>query len=277
MHTSTFLLLQDEGFLMQNCFKTSLTALRACRNEERGPYYGAFFNYTIGLERLLKVLLLMSDWHRNRQFPTDSELKKYGGRSGHDLQKLYESTKSLFQQYGVERESHLVPDDIDYRLLEFLSDFATRNRYFNLDMLTGTKARPDPLGIWDDLLLDVYEKDVPEQKRLPELDENDILVDHVEGNACVKTTGMGSTLQTQSEHNHEQGKMALALAEMCWRLVKLLAPLEALLIAIHERIREEDRRIDGEDTEASVPYMEAFLEDFVCEDRNIILESEDWP
>jgi hypothetical protein len=216
----------------------------------------------------------MSHWHRNRQFPTDSELKKYGGRSGHDVAKLYDSAKNLFQPYGVERKRHLEPDDIDDRLLKFLSDFATGSRYFNLDMLTGTKARPDPLGIWDDLLLDVYEKDVPEQERLPDLDENDILVDHIEGNGCVKSTGMGSMLQTQSEYNHDQEKMALALPEVCWRHVKLLAPFKALLIAIRERIHEEDHKIDGE---ASVPYMEEFLQGFVCEDRSIVLESEDWP
>ena len=67
--------------------------------------------------------------------------------------------------------------------------------------------------------------------------------------------------------------MACALLQMRWRLVKLLVPLQSLLIAIREKIHAEDHQITDD---ASVPYMEEFL-DFVCGDKNVILESEDWP
>ena len=40
---------------MQGCFKSSLTTLRNGSSAERGPFYVAFFNYAIGLERLLKL------------------------------------------------------------------------------------------------------------------------------------------------------------------------------------------------------------------------------
>lgn len=254
---------------MQNCFKTSLTALRKWRSEDKGAFYGAFFGFTIGLERLLKVLILLDHWHQHRKFLTDAELKVYC----HDVEKLYESVENLFQQYGVIRKNHLEFDKTDRKLLMFLASFAKRSRYYNLNTLTGKEGATDPLGEWEDLLCEIYEKDVPEEKRLPDLDENDILVDHVEGNACLKPTRTGSIIQTQTEHDYDQRKAGLALPEMCWRLVKLLSPLQSLLISIHEKIREQDHGIDGE---ASVPHMEEFLE-FVCEDKSVILESDDWP
>src|SRR5665213_1319396 len=257
--TSSFLLLQNEGFLMQNCLKSSLAALRKWRIEDKGAFYGAFFGFTIGLERLLKILLLLDSWCRNRRFLTDSELKDFC----HNLEKLHESVGALFQQHRIVRGKKLESDKIDKMLLQFLSSFAQRNRYYNLYTLTRDGAI-DPLGEWQDLLRNIYDNDVPEDKHLPEPDENYILADNVEGNPCVKLTRTGSTLQTQTEHDHDQGIMAIALPEMCWRLVKILAPLQALLIEIQEKIREADHEGDGE---ASVPFMEEFLE-FVCEDKN---------
>lgn len=254
---------------MQTCFVNSLTALRTWRSEDKGSFYGAFFGFTIGLERLLKVLLLMNSWNLHRQFLTDSELRK----SGHDLENLYGSAANLFQQYGVELKNNLEQDKIDRKLLMFLSSFAIRSRYYNLYTLTDEEVSANPLGEWEDLLREIYENDVPTEKQLPDLDENDILVDQVNCDTCEKLTRTGSTYQTRTEHNYDQRKMAIALPEMCWRLVKLLAPLQTLLIAIHEKIRVEDH---GRDGELSVPHMEEFLE-FVCEDKNVIFESEDWP
>jgi len=49
--------------------------------------------------------------------------------------------------------------------------------------------------------------------------------------------------------------------------------MQVLLIAIRERVHEEDIQEGGE---ATVPFLEEFL-DFVCEDRAVVLESEGWP
>jgi hypothetical protein len=50
MQPNSYLLLQNEGALMQGCFKSALTGLRAATSGERGPFYAGFFNYAIGLE-----------------------------------------------------------------------------------------------------------------------------------------------------------------------------------------------------------------------------------
>jgi hypothetical protein len=55
MFPDTFTL-QNEGFLMQGCLKASFSGLLAAPNAQPGPFYAAFFNYAIGLERRLKIL-----------------------------------------------------------------------------------------------------------------------------------------------------------------------------------------------------------------------------
>ncbi len=138
----TVTLLQNEGYLMQGCFKSSLSGLLQAPSAEPGPFYSAFFNYAIGLERLLKLLGMLDVWHSERKFPDNTELKKYGGNSGHNLEMLHQSVRALFPKYGVEWKSTWNLDDINQELLKFLAGFANGSRYFNLDQLAGSSRPP---------------------------------------------------------------------------------------------------------------------------------------
>src|SRR2546430_2742380 len=101
MFSETFTLLQNEGYLMQGCFKSSLSGVLQAPSAQPGPFYSAFFNYAIGLERLLKLLLMLDHWHDDRKFPENSQLKLYGGRSGHNVEMLHNSVLRLFPKYKV--------------------------------------------------------------------------------------------------------------------------------------------------------------------------------
>lgn len=248
----TFDLLQNEGFLMQGCFKSSLSILRAAPDAQPGHYYAALFNYSIGFERLLKVLLLLDNWHRERKFPNNNELRQYGGRSGHNLGKLYKSAIRLFPRYGVNWKDTYELDEIDGDFLTFLSDFANGSRYFNLNALTDSSESaesPDPIKRWECLLYRVYAIDVAKE----EPPHGAVLVPEPD--------------DLSSEHHIT---IVLASRQMCWRLVRFLIPLKDLLIAIRAQVQRDDKG------DASAPFMEEFL-DLVCEDKSIVLEDAEWP
>jgi hypothetical protein len=261
MIPETFKLLQNEGALMQGCFKSSLSGLRTANSAERGLFYAAFFNYAIGLERLLKVLLLLDSWHRERRFPDNEALKQQGGRSGHDVEKLYESARKLISRYGVEWKAAYDPDEINRDLLNFLADFANGSRYFNLDNLAGPSKSADPVQRWETLLYRVHAKDIAKEQ--PTDTAGAVRVPDPDSLSLGKLAG-------------HHAKIAAASRHICWRLVQLLVPLQALLIAVCEQVHADDLKIGGESAAPSVPYMEEFLE-FVCDDNSIILKSEDWP
>jgi hypothetical protein len=257
MFPKTFTLLQSEGYLMQGCFKASLSGILAVTNAQPGPFYAAFFNYAIGLERLLKILLLMDKWHRERQFLSDKELKA----KSHGVENLYKDARTLFPQYPVAWKDAYEPDAINRDLLSFLAGFANGNRYYNLNALAGAVPQhaKDPIHCWQRLLYRVYEKDFPGAEPIltsPDAPEDSMSNSDLVRHHCI---------------------IAAASPHMCCRLVQLLIPLQQLLIAISHEIRQDDFRIGGEDTDASIPpNMEEFL-DFVCGDKTVILESEDWP
>jgi hypothetical protein len=257
MFSKTFMLLQNEGYLMQGCFKSALSDLREAPSAQPGPFYAAFFNYAIRLERLLKILLLLDKWHRERKFLTDGELRK----KGHNVKKLYEEARTLFPQYAVAWKDAYEPDKINRDLLNFLAGFANGSRYYNLDALAGASPQhaEDPIHCWQRLLYLVYEKDFPGAEPIvtsPDAPEDSMSNSDLAGHHVI---------------------IAAASRHMCCRLVQLLVPLQELLIAISQEIRQDDFQIGGDDTAPSIPAdMNEFL-DFVCGEKATILECEDWP
>jgi hypothetical protein len=259
MSPETFTLLQNEGYLMQGCFKSSLRSVLKAPSGEPGPFYSAFFNYAIGLERLLKVLLMLDHWHDERKFLDNAQLKKFGGKSGHNVAMLHASVLPLFPKYHVERNDEWELDSINNDLLNFLADFANGSRYFNLDQLAGSSNHAEnPIYRWQRLFYRAYAHDHPKAESI-----------------VTKPDVPEDTMSTSELARHHVIMMATR-PHICWRLVHLLIPLQSLLIAIGEQVHNDDLAFGGADTDSSMPFMEEFL-DFVSEDKSIILESEDWP
>ncbi len=257
MFPPTFFLVQNEGALMQGCFKSSLNDLREASSAQPGPFYAAFFNYAVGLERLLKIILLLDKWHRERKFLSDEELRA----KGHNVERLYKEARTLFPHYPIEWKAAYEPDNINRDLLSFLANFANGNRYYNLNALAGglSPHAEDPIHTWQRLLYRVYEQDFPGAETI------------------VTSPDVPEDSMSNSDFARHHVIIAAACRHMCCRLVQLLVPLQELLTAIGQEIRQDDFKLGEEDTDPSIPpNMEEFL-DFVCGDTALILESEDWP
>lgn len=274
MKSNVFRLLANEGSLLQGCFKTALRALRTANSGDASLFYAVSFNYVVGLERLLKVILILDCWNFERRFPTDAELKQHGGKTGHDLKILFESVKKLFLKYKVTQDQHSDPDGLDEKVLTFLSEFARASRYFNLDTLGGSSRSADPLEKWARLIDEIYITAIPEGKRINNELEVAAFVRTIED--CVSdmgSTSLNGEPQSYMESSQEHEKTMLVIPEICWRLVRMLVPLKRLLIALRTTAHENEGPLDDE---TSIPFMEEFL-DFVCSDKEIVLNSQDWP
>ena len=254
MFPDTFTLLQNEGYLMQGCLKQSLARILAIENAQPDPYYAAFFDYTIGLERTLKLILLLDKWHTARQFLTNEDLRA----KGHNLFKLHREVLPLFQQYGV--PFHPPLDNINTEILKFLADFANGSRYYNLNALAGADPAHaiNPIFRWQRLFYQVYQQDDPKAERItckPDVPEDEMPDNDLWAHHCI---------------------MAAARKHICWRLVQLLIPLKSLLTEVSHEVHGDDQTIGGPGAGISVPFMEEFL-DFVCDDKTIVDDPEEWP
>jgi len=106
-----------------------------------------------GLERLMKCYFCLVYKAKNGQYPDTSFLKNLG----HDLQKL---KQTLIDDYFPTNDIPILCDDLVYlredplleRIIHVLSEFGQKARYYNLDIVTGSRKPPiDPKREWEEL------------------------------------------------------------------------------------------------------------------------------
>jgi len=55
----SFVLLQQEGYLISSCLSMGLTELRSANVHNKGSFYSSLFNLSVGIERLLKAIVII--------------------------------------------------------------------------------------------------------------------------------------------------------------------------------------------------------------------------
>jgi hypothetical protein len=147
MLSPKFLALSREAGLAAESVAAGLTTIRKAHYGSGGIYTTAFFQLTIGIERVLKLILVVDFMlDNNGQFPDD----KYVRSKGHDLSALIDSAKSVANRRNLVLRFSYPDDPITAAVVEVLTEFATATRYYNLDYLTGGRSKnmSDPLKAW---------------------------------------------------------------------------------------------------------------------------------
>lgn len=139
-------LLAKEASLSAMNLGVGLTFLRKYNFAQLGFIYQSFFSLSIGIERLIKLILLYEYILLNDSYPPPNYLKS----KGHSIIKLFDELKPLIEKYKCQEYfDRLKADSIYPIILNNLSDFATANRYFNLNELSGSSITKDPIGRWN--------------------------------------------------------------------------------------------------------------------------------
>ncbi|WZL81833.1 hypothetical protein QBE53_01665 [Vallitaleaceae bacterium 9-2] len=148
--------LANEASLTASLLGNGLNALRKADLYNKGLYYQAFFSLSIGIERLLKIIII-NKYRANHDevFPTDINPRVFG----HDLIKLCE-------YIGIKFESN----PLHIKMVTFLNDFAKKSRYYNIDSMMNTNVKyDDPLSDWyllsEDILNSSKKKNIIQNKQ----------------------------------------------------------------------------------------------------------------
>ncbi|MDI3420866.1 hypothetical protein [Streptomyces luteolus] len=138
--------LSHEAGLASYSLRGGLASLRKANYADPQLYYGGFFQYTIGLERVMKLALIVDYIVQNGRFPSDRQFaKKYG----HGLTELLAGITDVRNRLAPSARVWELPDaDLTNAAISFLSDFAIRARYYNIDVLTGKAKTQDPVERW---------------------------------------------------------------------------------------------------------------------------------
>jgi len=139
-------LLLKEASLSSMNLGVGLTFLRKYNFAQLGFIYQAFFSLSIGIERLIKLIILYEYLCLHNDYPPNNFLKS----KGHDINLLFIEAKSLSKKYSASKFFDKLDESLIYaNILTNLSDFAKTNRYFALDKLSGIDNSEDPVARWD--------------------------------------------------------------------------------------------------------------------------------
>jgi len=252
--TKNFSLLAQESFLAKNCilagFDSLLSANYYCAKD--GNFYSAFFNLAIGLERMMKLVIVTDHMLKNDlKAPTEGYLRGFG----HEIETLYTRTSELSGLYGhpfspPERDSE------SQQLLSFLAKFSTTARYYNLNEVGRSSGRPGPIEEWQHVAAKIYEahtawhmRDRNTQKvftRMDNLGEVNNFTRYVDSQGSLLQLGDIRYLQMMT-------KKAAPLA--IWLIVEMFQPIHFVLETMAKRGYAFNAPGEG----ITIPHYEEFF------------------
>lgn len=270
MCAQTFFFLQHEGLLFRGCIATGLTALRNAYRDESGFYTGAF-QLSIGLERLMKVVLVLHHMLEHQlQPPTGSQIRRYS----HDLVTLYSEVKDIARAHSVRTVNDLNLDPVEDQIFQLLSEFAQRTRYANLDALGGQPACVDPLGQWDQILRRILESEVkPRAIEVISRQASEIAAS-IAPSTFVLVHDLNNKPMSAYEVLAIPRLQEVALRHAVRHVLRVLGALNAVLKDVCDAVQHQGMQISDSPV---VPFMGEFLQDFVNLDKHSMLHKKRWP
>jgi hypothetical protein len=271
MYPRTFVLLQQEGHLIQGCLTHGLTSLRRARVDKKGDVYASFIHLSIGFERLMKVALIINHMARNQFSPPSAEaMKKYG----HKLPVLLEELRKISLADSVRSLDDIDEASVEWEMFTYLSDFASSTRYFNLDELGAGKTVADPLAHWRTIIRRIVKEDVSTKRVKKTMGQAAHLSQQMAGSVIVLAHDAEGKPMDVLNAIGQPMLDELAAPYAVWYMVSLLKKLEKSLREINDFADAEAHR-QGR-TDQPVPSMSEFFL-FLYYDRAECLRKKVWP
>ncbi|GEM_PF-1900170 len=151
LYPKSFWLLQQEAILANSCILTGFEFMVKGGFDDRykGHYYTSFFQISIGIERILKLIFISDHMLKNSyQSPDEKTIKAYK----HNLIALYQDAKKISAAYENSELQELEDKSIRKNIFVFMSAFAAgTGRYHNISNIK-TVSNVDPLDQWEKII-----------------------------------------------------------------------------------------------------------------------------
>lgn len=260
----SFHYLSQEGHLISSCLSIGLTNLRAANVHEKGRFYTGLFNLSIGLERLLKSIIIIEHMaNNNLACPSKKQMKSYG----HNIEDLYNSCHTISQAHDPILPLNKLTD-LQQEMLSSLSDFAMGTRYFNLDSLSSGKNGVDPIEHWGDILMRIWQSDVTKRTQEKILSEAGMVTELVQDKTLTIMSGMNKEPLTTFDALALPGVHNQSARYACLHIINVIYPLRGLVSDVSRQAYSFGKPV--------FPQMHDFLE-WLWDDRKHVLGKKRWP
>jgi hypothetical protein len=139
-----FRMMAQEGHLASMSLLGGFESLAKLDYDKPGTVYSTLFQLTIGLERIMKIVIILDFKARNAlNNPSDKQLREFS----HSIINMYEAIRKMAEARSI-TEGWFEPNTKQGELLATLSEFAQASRYYNIDQIVSGRENPDPLTRW---------------------------------------------------------------------------------------------------------------------------------
>ncbi len=161
--------LKRECVLVRGLLRSGITALNKATSHHLEEYYLAFFNLSIGIERLSKLVLIVDYKIRKNGFPSEKEIRKYN----HDISALLKEVFAIAKYHDLQLLYLYKNCIISDAIISCLNSFADaqEGRYANIQALDkqDSSTEFEPIRRWieevDKLILDYHWHKTPKSKK----------------------------------------------------------------------------------------------------------------
>lgn len=240
-----------------------LTQLRKYDFVKPGFFYSSMFMITIGLERLMKLIVIYDHRIRNNgAFPSNSQLKHEYGHKIHDL---FKSAIKINSENNYSNEhAKLLEDEIIQIIIEYLSEFAQTSQYYNLDGLTGKhQQNKEPLNRWNEeinsIILSRHYKQ--RKKKVEQIEAISAQLEDITSVMLTSENGQGIT--SIREFYMEGDKVSIKQKYSMYYIYIIARFLVNVLSSLESH---------GQ----FYPFLKEYFYHLACEDRSYILSRKTW-
>ena len=254
-------LLRQEGHITHSCITSGLTELRNANiGDSIGKYYRGFFQISIGLERMLKLALLLHQIVDCKGRPKQ-DIKQLG----HNLKELYSIVDELVNTKGINRNEGLSDSPYKERLLDFFTNFASGARYANLDALNSKEKFVEPLLKWKGILDSIIDNEISEKTKSRIKQKSEYFYYLMRQRVGVVSYDLDSSQLSVYDYFIRPPLLTEAAKHIIWHLILLIYPVKQLISTFSYQ----------NNNKFEIPYMEEFY-DFLYLDRNYNFRKTRW-
>lgn len=266
-----YLHLSEEASLAKTVILTGFDMLNKANffNNRQGYFYSAFFNISIGLERILKLAMINHHMLNNDlKKPSKETLKK---DYGHKIGTLYEKAINISKEINKENCKLNTLEGLDQIIINFFHNYGNDKRYFNLNEIGKKDSSKHILHEWIDITNKIYfkytkQEDIKktEEEIYREIKENNFHLMPVKylGDNKIKDFG-----EMYRQHIYAEKSSPLVI----WRIIDMLRPVYYIL----EDISNKTHTFDGTTFRQILPsYFPYFF--FLTTQKQEIMDRRNW-
>lgn len=264
-------LVNQESGLICSCIFNGLNDLRRANIHDKGSFYGVFFNLTIGIERLLKLTLIIDYMQANQlQCPTSNYVRSHG----HDLTSLLVACQQRADVLHIPCDLTFMHSTIKQDILRHLNDYSNGLRYHNLDSLQGKAKGRDPLKSWDSIINSIYKEEVPKRKKVRVEVEAKFVSDLLRNCSSVLHHGLDQNPLDIDSYTLVPSKIATVVPYATLHIIEIINEINRVHFAVADLTHQECHRLGRNNP--VVPFVEEGYTIFGM-DRSYLLKKKKWP